>query len=321
MPRPRSFDLADVDALLGRNDGIATHAQLRSVGVPDRTISRWAQSGPWQHVLPGVIAGHRGRLTRRQRRLSALAYCGSDAVISGEHALDLQGITGNRIEVRDQILVLVPWQRKRSTSGFVVVERTERAPAIAHRQGLPTVPPARAAADAARHGADLDRIRELFGATLHQKRCTLQQLHEEVYTGPTQRSATARRVLHEVSDGVRSAAEGQAFERISRSQLPQPVWNHVVVVDGVTVGEADAYWPDLGVALEIDGIRWHSTPEDLRRTQDKQRRYAAAGILLVSIAPADVLADPKRFLEQLAATLAAAAARRGGMSALTPRGR
>jgi hypothetical protein len=311
MPRRRSFDLADVDALLGRNDGIATHAQLKTMGVPERTITRWAQSGPWQRVLPGVVAGHRGKLTRRQRRLAAVAYCGQDAVVSGEHALDLHGITGNRIDVRDQILVLIPWQRKRLTSGFVVVERTERAPAIVHRHGLPTATPARAAADAARHGADVNRIRELFGATLHQKRCTLDQLREEVYTGPRQRSATARRVLNEVSAGVRSAAEGQTFTLVARSSLPQPVWNHVVIVGGSVVGEADAYWEELGVALEIDGIRWHSTPADLRRTQEKQRRYAAAGILLVSIAPADVLADPEGFLQQLASTLSAATARLG----------
>ncbi|MEZ0492968.1 hypothetical protein AB2L28_12065 [Kineococcus sp. TBRC 1896] len=306
MPRRRSFDPADVDALMRRGDGIATHAELIAAGMPRRTITRWAHAGPWRSVLPGVVASHRGPLGRAQSRRAALAYAGDGAALSGVHALDLLGIAGNRLAVDDQVLVLIPWTRKRLSSGFVTIERTQREPRVARRRGLPVVGPARAAADAARHGADLDRIREIFGATLHQRRCTLRELRDEVFAGPTQRSAKARQALAEVSAGVRSSAEAEARAVISRSALPQPLWNEDVVIAGEVVGEADAWWPRHRVALEVDGIRWHSTPADLRRTQAKQRRYAAAGVLLVSIAPADVTADPAGFLNQLGATLRAA---------------
>ncbi|WP_432511082.1 hypothetical protein [Kineococcus sp. SYSU DK001] len=157
----------------------------------------------------------------------------------------------------------------------------------------------------------MDRVRELFGATLQQRRCTLGELHEEVFDGPTQRSASARKILTEVSAGTRSAAEGKIFRRVSASTLPQPVWNEPVVVEGTVIGYADAYWPCLGVVLEIDSVRWHSSPTDLRRTQAKQRRYTEAGILLVSISPRDFLDDPEESLRQLAATLATAARMRG----------
>ncbi|GAA0289741.1 hypothetical protein [Kineococcus aurantiacus] len=312
MPRPRTFDPADVDALLRRQDGIATHAQLVQTGMTVSTIARWANRGPWQRVLPGVVAGHRGTLTQRQRRLGALAYAGVDAVLSGEHAMDLHGTTTDRIRVLPQVLVLVPWTRTRLSSGFVTVERTERPPRVQLCAGLPTAPPARAAADAARHGADVDRVRELFGATLHRGRCTLAELVTEVLEGPTQRSAAARAVLTEASAGTRSAAEGRVHRVVARSSLPQPLWNEDVVVGGLFVGTADAWWPDLGVALEVDSIRWHSTPGDLRRTQAKQRRYAAAGVLLLTVAPSDVTRDPAGFLRQLATTLEAGARRRSG---------
>ncbi|MFD0481125.1 hypothetical protein ACFQ46_00845 [Kineococcus sp. GCM10028916] len=307
----RTFDPDAVEALLRENDRIATHAQLRALGMPIKTIARWASRGPWQRVLPGVVAGHRGTLSRRQRRLGALAYCGPAAVLSGEHALEVLGVTGDRIAIGGQILVLIPWTRKRLSTGFVTVERTQREATTSVRRGLPVVPPARAAADAARHGADLERIREIFGATLHQRRCTVEELRDEVLDGPTQRTADARLVLSEVSAGVRSTAEATVLRAISAAGLPQPLWNETVVVNGLVVGEADAYWPELGVALEVDGIRWHSTPHDIRRTQAKQRAYAETGILLVSIAPADVLADLDGFLRQLGATLAVAARRVG----------
>jgi hypothetical protein len=310
VPRRRTFDSADVDALLRRNDGVASHRQLVQVGMSVATIARWANKGPWQRALPGVIAGHRGPLSLRQRRRAALSYAGEKSVISGDHALDLLGIAGDRLPVGERVLVLIPWAGRRLSTGFVTIERTQRPPSPIVRQGLLVAGPARAAADAARHDDEVDRVREVFGAVLQQRRTTVEALRDEVYDGPTQRTATARRVLEEVSAGTRSAAEGKIYRLVSTSALPQPLWNEDVVVDGIRIGHADAWWPELGVVLEIDSIRWHSTPEDLRRTQAKQRRYAAAGLLLLSVAPQDVLDDPAGFLRQLAATLSAATRRR-----------
>lgn len=293
--------------MLRGNDGVASHRQLVDVGMSVATIARWANKGPWQRVLPGVVVGHRGPLSVRQRRRAALTYAGERAVLSGDHALDLLGIAGNRLTVSDRVLVLIPWACRKLSAGFVTIERTQRPPTTVLRHGLPVAAPARAAADAARHDDDVDRVREVFGATVHQQRATVEDLREEVFGGPTQRTHVARRVLEEVSAGTRSAAEGKVFRLVSTSSLPQPLWNEDVIVDGVRVGHADAYWRELGVVLEIDSIRWHSTPRDLRRTQAKQRRYAAAGLLLVSVAPQDVLDDPEGFLRQLAATLVRAA--------------
>ncbi|WP_432565678.1 hypothetical protein [Kineococcus sp. SYSU DK003] len=313
MPRPRRFDTASVDALMRRQGGVATHQQLMALGVPRSTVIRWAQYGPWSRLLPAVVLAHRGTPDTEERRRAALAFCGPNAVISGTHALDLHGILGQRIDLDPDVLVLVPHVEHRTSKDFVVVERTTRMPSRRRRAGLDVAPVARAVADAARQAADdIDRVRELFGAALQRGRCTLVELREEVYAGPRQRTAVPRAVLKEASVGTASAAEGNALQIISRSDLPQPLWNEDVVVDGKWVGQADAYWPDLGVALEIDGLKWHSTLADIRRTQEKQRRYAAAGIVLITIAPADLLADPDGFLDVVRRTLTRAARRAAG---------
>ncbi|PRY17315.1 hypothetical protein [Kineococcus rhizosphaerae] len=310
MPRHRSFDTADVDALLARQDSIATHRELQAVGLRKGTISRWIAHGPWQRVVPGVIAGHRGRLSVDQRRRAALAYCGPHAVLSGVHALDLHGLTQNRIPVPDEVLVLIPWSQKRLSSGFVVVERTQRRPDTTVVNGCRVASPSRAAADASRHGADVASVREIFGQVLQQRRCTVGQLRDEVFRGPRQRSAPARLVVGEVADGTRSAAEGEVRAIIAGTALPQPLWNEAVVVDGVFLGLGDAYWPELGVVLEVDGFQWHSSPSAVRRTQAKQRRYAEAGLLVMTTAPHDVRADPQGFLRQLTRILETARRRR-----------
>jgi hypothetical protein len=311
MPRPRRFHTAAVKAHLDEHDGVATHAALMELGMSRSTVVRWARFGPWQRMLPGVVLGHRATPNVRERRAAALAFCGPNAVISGTHALDLHGVLRDRIDVDRDILILIPHREQRTSEDFVVVERTTRNPQPQTRGGLPVAPVARAVADAVRYSSpDADRIRELFGAVVQQRRCSLDELRTELLTGPRQQTGTGRDVLVEVAAGVVSAAEGRAYEVIVGSGLPQPLWNEDVVVDGRWVGEADAYWPDLGVVLEIDSVRWHSTPSDIRRTQDKQRRYAAAGLLVITIAPADVLADPAAFLATIAATLAVAATRR-----------
>ncbi|MGI4894779.1 MAG: type IV toxin-antitoxin system AbiEi family antitoxin domain-containing protein [Janthinobacterium lividum] len=311
MPARRSFDTADVDALVRRHDGVLTHAQLAAVGVPRSTVVRWAASGPWRRVLPGVVIAHRGVPTRRERRLAALAYAGPQAVLSGHDALDVHSVLGNRIALPSEILVIIPDREHRKPHGFVIVERSERDPGSVRRQGLPVTSVARASADAARYsGTDENLVRELFGAALQRGTCSVDELRDEVLHGPRQRSRTARKVLSEVWAGVRSAAEGRAYVLISSSPIDQPVWNEDVVINGVWIGQADAYWPRLAVVLEIDGMRWHLGALDMQRTLEKQRRYAAAGILLVSIAPAEIMAEPEKFIRAIAETLDAARRRR-----------
>ena len=39
----------------------------------------------------------------------------------------------------------------------------------------------------------------------------------------------------------------------------------------------DNAWPELKVAVEADGMRWHATPARLRRTQARSRSIQGSG--------------------------------------------
>ena len=315
MPRKKNYDRAAVDALIARSDGVVKRADLVLLGVPDSTLTNLTgPRGRWQRILPGVVLAHRGNPTLLERRRAALTYAGPDSRLSGHHALDVWGALGRRVDVGREILVVVPHPRHRVSSGFCVVERSERGTGRAERGGLRVTGVARALGDACRRqDLSLDDVREVMSTVLAADRCTLRQLDAVIRHGPTQRSGHSRVALEELGAATRSAAEGRAFRVVSRSGLPQPVWNEPVVVAGRWIGNADAYWPDLGVVLEIDSMTWHLGAQALRRTQAKARRYAAAGLILLSIAPADLLGDPTAFLDQLRRTLeTAAAAKRSG---------
>ncbi|WP_380169993.1 hypothetical protein ACFEMC_12850 [Kineococcus sp. DHX-1] len=314
MPRRREYDRASIDDLLRANQGVVKRSDLLTAGVPNPTITRWCGvRGRWQRVLPGVVLGHRGTPTTVERRRAALVYAGEGARISGVHALDLHAALTAPLGRDEEVLVVVPQDRHRTSADFCVVERSERDPGRTVRRGFPVTSAARACADAVRgHDLSADDVRELMSSVLRHERCSLRQLEREVLGGPTQRSGPARAALRELGAGVRSAAEAKALQLVSSSDLVQPLWNRPVVVAGRWLGEADAFWPELGVVLEIDSMLWHLGARALRRTQAKARRYAAAGLTLITIAPADLLADPRGFLETLRSALAVATARRIG---------
>src|SRR5204863_4867339 len=98
-------------------------------------------------------------------------------------------------------------------------------------------------------------------------------LRRELQLGSRRGTALPRRVLEEVSDGIRSVAEGWARDLVRRSGLPQPQWNCPVrTVDGELLGVIDAWWDDVALAWEIDSYQFHIAPADYAETLRRSSR-------------------------------------------------
>lgn len=300
--RPRArVDQQALAELLAPGRSVATHAQLQQVGVPLSTITRRIQrGGPWQRLLPGVVAGHRGVPTTYERRLAALQYAGPGAALTGLDALQVQGVRLGELRRDARVHVLVPHECHRSSHGFALVTRSRRpaVPTVVH--GLPCVGPARAVVDACRRTEDLGTVRELVAAVVQQRRCTSAELVEEVRLAARQRSALAREALAEITAGVRSAAEAQLRQEFQRFHVPMPLWNEPVRdSDGRTVAVADALWRDLMAVAELNSAAWHLSPAAYRRTQRRQRELLAHGYRVLPLSPADVHQDPEGTCRQV----------------------
>ena len=106
-------------------------------------------------------------------------------------------------------------------------------------------------------------------------------------------------------------AEARARALILGAGLPRPEWNVLLrTPTGRIIASPDAYWAELGVALEIDSLEWHLSPEQYRRTQERQRRMARFGIVVVPVTPGAIANRPEDFLGELSDTLAQAVGRR-----------
>lgn len=78
-------------------------------------------------------------------------------------------------------------------------------------------------------------------------------------------------------DGIQSILELELARIITDACVPRPVRQYeVVCADGRKV-VLDNAWPDLKVAAEGDGLRWHGTASRLRKTQARSRSIQGSG--------------------------------------------
>ena len=302
MPRTSSAD--GLGQLLDKQSSVVSRGQLLALGMSDRAMQyRVRRTGPWQKLLPGVYLAATGIPSLAQKELAALLYAGPGSLVTGPMALMHHSIRSGSGAV-DVIDVLVPARRQRLSTGFARLHRTARMPARASSIGpvrLALAP--RAVADTVRQLTELRDVRAVVADAVQLGRCTVGQLAEELRSGPVKGSAAFRSVLAEVADGVRSTAEGDLNDVIRTARLPAPLFNPSIYDGDVFLGMPDTWWPDAGVAVEVDSREWHLSPEDWDRTRRRHDRMAAAGIIVLHFSPRELRREPAKVAQMIKGAL------------------
>src|SRR5262249_2176180 len=130
---------------------------------------------------------------------------------------------------------------------------------------------------------------------------SVRQLADELAAGPVRGSGLFRSVLAEVAEGIRSPAEGDLRDLIKRSGLPRPFFNPSLFLDGRLLAKPDAWWPEYGVAAEVDSREWHLAPDDWEATMRRDGRLTAPGIRVLHFSPRQLRTQPNRILHCIAA--------------------
>jgi very-short-patch-repair endonuclease len=66
--------------------------------------------------------------------------------------------------------------------------------------------------------------------------------------------------------------------------------------------EVDFYWPDLGLVVETDGLRYHRTPAEQARDRLRDQTHTAAGLTPLRFTHEQVRYEPQHVLAVLRAT-------------------
>ncbi|ROS30954.1 hypothetical protein [Cellulomonas sp. PhB150] len=292
---------ADVHAAAQRQRQLVTRTQLVDAGVsPDVLRRRLATS--WRLVLPGVVLLGRGALDAAQKLVAAQLHVGDDAVITGGAAAHWHGL---RYAEPDQYVdVLVAWSRAQRVTGFVRTRRTDRPVRPIHGGGIVLVAPVvRAVADACRARRDERYATALVVEAVQRRKAKLDAFVDELNAGPTRGSATLRRAVAAASTGAWSAPEHDLIELITTSStLPEPWPNPVLwTTDGTLLPSPDLWLDDVGIAIQVHSHMHHAAGADWDRTVRADSALAEAGVLRISLTPAEIARQPLRTLRRIEA--------------------
>jgi very-short-patch-repair endonuclease len=297
-----------LDGLLSKQHRVLTRAQALGAGLTDSALRhRLRDGGPWQVLLPGVYLAASGTASVDQREMAALLYGGPGSMVTGIAGLWRHGVRAPHAALTD---VLVPSHRQRRDISFVRLHRTKRMPDRVFTIGeLRYAPPARAVADAARLMTDISDVRAVVADSVQCGKCTPGRLAEELGSGPVQDSARLRQVLGEIAEGVRSVAEAELRDLIKRSGLPSPLFNAKLLAGSTFVAVPDCWWPDAGVAVEVDSREWHLSPADWERTMSRRSMMSSYGIVVLHFSPRQIRTEPARVVSLIRSALESAAGR------------
>ena len=299
MPRKSGFDTERVRQVLRVQHQVITRRQALLCGMPHSTLDRKiAPGGPWQRLLPGVYLAVTGAATRDQREMAALLYAGPRSLITGSAAVRRHRLSSPGPDVVD---VLIPWNRQRQSTAFVRMHRTRRMPERGFVTGKIWFAKApRAVADAARSLTRFDDVRQVVCAAVQQRACTVAELAEEFRAGPAAGATLLREALAEIGDGVRSVAEGDLRVLILESDLPKPMFNaQLFDTNGIFIATVDDWWPEAGVASEVDSRAYHLAAADQDHTTERHDRLIAHGIFPLHFPPKRIKTDPSGIISEI----------------------
>jgi hypothetical protein len=295
--------IRSLDEILRQQLLIASRGQLLDHGVDDRAMTRRVRRGEWQRPVPGIYVLEPAPLTSEQRRIVASLYLGDDCQITGPSALHWYGF--RHVPATDRVHALVPHERRRRSTGPVLVMRTRELDPRARAAGLYQVAsPARASVDAARTVSDLTFVRAILTEAVQRGHTDVTAISDELRRAKRSRTALANRVLGELLDGARSSPEAELRSLVRAShRLPPALWNPILVThDGTRLPSPDGYLAQAGLAIEVDSVEHHLGGEDLVRTLDRGNILSRYGILVLHFTPTEIRSSPRRVLRMIEAT-------------------
>lgn len=92
---------------------------------------------------------------------------------------------------------------------------------------------------------------------------------------------------------------------VRRAGLPMPVFQYEIVRSGVFVARSDFAYPELLIAIEVDGWETHGTPDAMRLDFERQNEIELLGWLVLRFTWDDVVRRPRYVAERIARALRA----------------
>jgi very-short-patch-repair endonuclease len=283
-------------ALAREQHWVVARRQLIDLGFSRMWIQHRIAIGRLHPLHRGVYAVGRPHVTPYGRWMAAVLACGRAAVLSHGSAAVLWGIRPASSELE----VSVVTGAKRCPEGISVHRRPALRPdEVTSHHGIPVTSPIRTLID-----ITLRLDREPLEAAINEADkldlCDPEELRSALNDATGEPGVRAlRAVLDRRAFTLTDSELERRFLRIARGLgLAKPETG--ARVNGFKV---DFYWPELGLVVETDGLRFHRTPAQQARDRIRDQRHAAAGLTPLRFTRAQVKFEPSYVGDTLAAVV------------------
>lgn len=261
-----------VGRFAAKQQGRITLEQLRQLGVSPSTVEGWLAQGYVERLLPCVYAVGHTAPSLDAALWAAVLYAGPGAMLSHRTAARWRSL----IDYGPQVIEVSTPRRIRSLQGVKVFSRRQGLVREFHR-GLPvTQIPVTMVDLAATTGPRA--VHRALGQLDFQKLLDVDALLSACAYG--RRGSTALRTAIEEYDPRRKHANGRLeedfYDLCKRRALPLPLLNtymHQI--------KCDAYWPQQGLVVELDGEPGHSSPAQRRRDRRNDMMLRRHGLTVL----------------------------------------
>jgi very-short-patch-repair endonuclease len=281
--------------LAKRQHDVISRRQLLDLGYSRQEIEHRLNSGRLHQIRRGVYSVGRPSLTGYGRWMAAILACGDGAVLSHSSAAALWRIG---FEWRSEIELSLPSQSHRKVPGL----RIHRRPSLqSHdtttRHGIPVTTPIQTLIDLALR---LDR-RGIERAINEADKYDLVHPPELRKALDLRNGEPGVARLRHILDRRTFRLTKEELERrflplVRKAGLPVPLTGQ-----WVNEFEVDFYWPDLGLVVETDGLRYHRTPAEQARDRLRDQAHTAAGLTQLRFTHEQVRYEPEHVLAVLRA--------------------
>lgn len=165
--------------------------------------------------------------------------------------------------------------------------------------GRPATAPAWTAVEVAR-SQRRPRALATLDAALRSGTCNRTELWRAAVAQAGRRGIVAVRELVALADArSESPMESEARLAMIDGGLPTPELQYEVVDGNGELPRLDFAWPDVHVAVEYDGVDWHSGPEAMRRDRRRSAALLDVGWTVIAIVFDDVRQRPQEFVDRI----------------------
>jgi very-short-patch-repair endonuclease len=259
-------------ALVRGQHGVVARSQLLGLGYTRRELEQRLHNGRLHHVSNGIYVVGRRELTPHGRWMAAVLASGDGAVLSHRSAAELWGI-GREWEGR--IDVSIPRRSRLERRGIKVrCRKSLPSRSVTQRFRIPVTSPIQTLIDLA---TELKPLR--------LERCVNQADVLDLVDPETLRESLDDFAGVPGARPLRTMLDRHTF-RLSDSDL-EVLFRPLALAAGfalplskqIVLGfEVDFWFPDHGLVIETDGLRYHRTPAQQARMVRRDQAHTASGL-------------------------------------------